>query len=218
MGRHRIEIRSFGRFGITDRFVSLDFETSTDDPKTGFPCSLGVALFENGRPIDSKEWLFRPPTNRNGELIRAFDPEALEVGGFDLDVLFRDGKPISAVIASLFEWASRHDARRLEVAAFNAPFDFAFYGVCLHLGYFQDGRDWVRPRPPLLGPWSDTRLLAQDELTEVKSLSLSSVAAALGIEIQGKIHGAADDAIRNGRIHAKLNEWLSRGNQRGNQA
>ena len=88
----------------------------------------------------------------------------------------------------------------------------------LHLGYSSDGTEWIRPRPPLLGPWIDTRLLAMEELTEVKSLSLSSVADALGIDIQGDIHGAADDAIRNGRIHAKLREWLCRGNQAGNHA
>ena len=200
-----------------NRFISLDFETSTDDPKTGFPCSLGVALFEDGRPVDSREWLFKPPTDRFGAITKVVDPEALAVGGFDLEVLLRQGRPIATVVADLYQWADKHDARRLEVVAFNAAFDFAFYGVMLYLGYFQDANGWNRPRPPLIGPWSDTRLLAQEELTELKTLSLTAVAEALGIEGQGEIHGAADDAIRNGRIHVKLLEWIVRGNQKGNQ-
>lgn len=186
----------------------MDFETSTDDPKTGFACSIGVALFEGDKPVATFGDILKPPTNKDGDFLRAYDPEALAVGGFDVDTLLRVGTPVAASIWRLHSWALQHEARDLLVTAYNAPFDFAFYSVYLRFGYSATGSgEWIRPKPPLRGAWQDTRLLAMDSLDEVKSLTLSSVAAELGFQPQGAKHDATEDAILNGRVFHKLAKW-----------
>lgn len=186
----------------------MDFETSTDDPKTGFPCSLGVALFEGDKPVDTFGVILKPPTDKNGKLLAAYDDDALAVGGFDIEVLLRVGVPFPVAIWSLMDWATKHDARDLLVTGYNAAFDLAFYGVLLRFGYAAaEGGQWVRPTPPLRGAWQDTRILALDVLDEVKTLTLSNVAAELGFDPQGLKHDAVEDAILNGRVYWKLKNW-----------
>jgi DNA polymerase III epsilon subunit-like protein len=185
----------------------LDFETSTDDPKTGFACSIGIALFEGDKPVATFGEILKPPVDKEGGLLRAYDPEALAIGGFDLETLLRVGTPLAASIWRLHSWASEHDARDLLITAYNAPFDFAFYSLCLRFGYANIHSVWTRPKPPLRGAWLDTRLLAMDSLDEVKSLTLSSVAAELGFQPQGAKHDATEDAILNGRVYHKLQQW-----------
>ena len=187
------------------RFLSLDFETSTDDPKTGFCCSVGVALFDGDALVDTYGAIMKPPVDKAGRLLRAWDVEAMAISGFDVDTLLRIGKPIPAVLWGLHDWAAKHDARDLIVTAYNAPFDMAFYGVSLRVGHYAaESGEWVRPTPPLRGPWQDTRILAQDTLDEVKPLTLASVAGALGVGSQSDKHDATEDAILNGRVFAKL--------------
>lgn len=185
----------------------MDFETSTDDPKTGFACSIGVALFEGDKPVATFGDVLKPPVDKDGNLLRAYDPEALAIGGFDIDTLLRVGTPLAASIWRLHSWALQHEARDLMITAYNAPFDFAYYGVYLRYGYANVGEKWTRPKPPFRGAWVDTRLLAQDSLDEVKSLTLSSVAAECGLPPQGSKHDATEDAILNGRVFNTLAKW-----------
>jgi len=160
--------------------------------------------------------MLKPPTDRNGRLLAAYDDEALAVGGFDLEILNRCGIPYPVAIWNLNDWAAKHDARDALVTGYNAAFDMAFYGVLLRFGYAAtDSGQWVRPSPPLRGAWHDTRVLALDILDEVKSLTLSSVAAELGFDPQGAKHCAVEDAILNGRVYWKLRNWA--GYQPGNQ-
>jgi DNA polymerase-3 subunit epsilon len=44
----------------TKNFVAIDFETATHKQ---MPCQLGLVVVRNGRIVEEKQWLIKPPGN-----------------------------------------------------------------------------------------------------------------------------------------------------------
>lgn len=187
-----------------NRFVALDFETSGLDPKRHAPVSLGVALMEGLDVIDSREWRFAPPTDKNGRITREYDAFALEISGNTIETV-KAGKPIATVMSDFSKWAKLHNCQGSTVVAFNAPFDLAFYSECLFLGgsWNQHTRSFESSQPPLHGPWQCVRLMAVN-IVRCGRYNLDTVAARFGFSREGTKHGAIEDAILAGKIYASL--------------
>lgn len=189
------------------KILALDYETSGLDPQTHAPVTLGVAVMEGDEILAQAEWLFAPPTDKNGKINRAYDVTALEINGVSWTRIKRDGLPISAVMAALGKFAIEHKATSLPVVAFNAPFDFAWYSTCLFLGgsWNQHRRCFETFKPPLIGPWQCARLMACDSL-RLDGYSLDAVCAHFELARTGETHGALEDAVLAGRVFHRLSE------------
>ncbi len=187
------------------RFLAADFETSGLVSSRHAPVSLGVALMEDDQVIDSTEWLFSPPLDRDGQICREYDLKAMEINGHDRDDLAIIGKDHKTVMAELTTWAAGHKARALKVVAFNAPFDYAFYSECLFFAGAWDNssRSFKVHKAPLVGPWQCARMIASVEI-DLPNFKLDTVAAHFGLARTSETHGAKEDAILAGQVYARL--------------
>lgn len=190
------------------RYIALDFETSGLDPSRHAPVQLGVALFDEGRPVATMEAMIQPPVHyKTGRTTREYDATALEISGLTLDQL-RQAHPANRVVFDLAQFAIRHKARYLPIVAFNASFDLAFYSTLLFLaGEYDRHAAAFRPAtPPLIGPWHCARMLAQATVPTLPDHKLDTVAARYGLKRTGEKHGALEDAVLAGLVHWAINE------------
>jgi|SRR6185312_12232616 len=185
------------------RYVAIDFETSGLDSKVNAPVSIGVALMDDGTEIESFEIIIAPPM-RDGRITRVYDVVALEVSGTTWKKI-KGGAPAFQTCQTLMEWAVTHDARRLTVVAFNAPFDLSFYSELLFMAgtWNQQTRSFESFVAPFLGPWQCVRMLAMDAL-KIDKYSLDSVSTHFGLSRGSDVHGALEDAILAGKVFAAI--------------
>lgn len=194
------------------RFLALDFETSGLRPGEHAPVTLGVALMDGETVVDSREWLFAVPTNKDGKPTRAYDVIALEISGTSWTKIKKEGRPHADVCRELIAFAREHQAATLPVVAFNAPFDFAWYSDLLFLGgsWNQVARCFQTFLPPLVGPWHCARLMAcADPMVDLARYDLDGVAQHFGLSRETDKHGALEDAILAGRIYSRLNNGIA---------
>lgn len=185
------------------RFIALDYETSGLDPKTNAPVSLGVAVFDGGSVIASKEWTIAPP-KRDGKVTRVYDVFALKVSGKTLKEI-ESGDPIAVVMTELAQFVRDFASPGDMVVAFNAPFDYGFYSECLFLGgsWNQHARRFETFKPPLVGPWQCARMLCV-EMLNLDGYNLDNCAGHFGLSRSASAHGALEDAILAGHIYCKV--------------
>lgn len=187
------------------RFLALDFETSGLDPKRHAPVTLGVALFDGDQVEARVEWIFAPPTNKDGKVTREYDAMALEISGNTLGRIRAKGMAHAVVLRELTDFAREHEAAQLPVVAFNSPFDLAFYSELMFLAgsWDQASRSYKTFKPPLAGPWQCVRMLAAQKL-DLDKYSLDAVAAHFGLARSSDSHGAIEDAILAGNVFLAL--------------
>lgn len=189
------------------RIVALDFETSGLDPKTHAPVTLGVAVMDGDDVAASQEWLFAPPTDKNGKITREYSIAAMEINGIPWPKVKREGLPISKVMYELREFAALHAVSGATVVAFNAPFDLAWYSECLFMGgsWNQALRRFETFSPPLVGPWQCARLMACSQI-ELDAYNLDAVAGYFKLARESEKHGALEDAILAGQVFNRLRQ------------
>ena len=106
-------------------FISVDIEASGPVPGLYSMLSLGACRCDDRSIVF--EAIFRPTTMR-------FLPEALEVTGFDLTQLQKDGREPSEAMASFRHWVMENVGSRTPVfVGLNAAFDWAFVNYYFHL-------------------------------------------------------------------------------------
>jgi DNA polymerase III epsilon subunit-like protein len=187
------------------RFVAVDFETSGTDHQRNAPVSLGVALFEDGEVLASREWLIGPPMHyKTGKITREYNIAALEISRSTWPQIRKAPAP-AVVCEELAAWVREHDARELTCVAFNAPFDLGWYCELLFLGGAWDfaSKGFRRFRSPLVGPWQCAMMLAADRVA-LSDYKLETVASHFGLGRAGEGHGALEDAILAGRVFWEL--------------
>jgi DNA polymerase III subunit epsilon len=150
-------------------FIALDFETANEQRDS--VCAAGIALVENGKLIEKKAWLVRPP-----ELY--FDPFNVAIHG----ITARDvhDKPEFDVF---WESVLREYLDGRIVLAHNAGFDFSVLRKVF--------TRYSMPFPELT--YSCTRLIARKAWPGQMSYALDQLAGRLGITF--KHHDAGEDAF-----------------------
>ena len=190
-----------------NRFLALDFETSHVDPARGAPVSLALVLFENGAVASSCEWLCAPPVHyKTGKITREYDIRALEVSAYTWPQIKRDGIPCADVCRQLDEWVAARQAGTLEIVAFNASFDLAFWRTLMFLGdHFEPETKSRRAHvSPLIGPWWCAMQLAIEYAPGLEDYKLDTVASHFHLGRTSDAHSAIEDAELAGRIFLKL--------------
>ena len=177
------------------RFVALDFETSGLDPMQCAPVSLGVALMDGEEPVATHEWIIAP-TYRDGKITRRYEVGALRVSGLTMEQI-EGGTHPRDVIRDLYHWAHDLGAERFPVVAYNAPFDFAFYGQLIYLA-------GMPALVPLVGPWQCARLLAMQTYSGLQTYTLDAMLRKHGLAREGTLHGALEDAILAGKLYSRM--------------
>lgn len=187
-----------------NRIVALDFETGGVTPGESAHVSLGVALMEGPEVLDSREWIFAPAKDWKGNDRRKYELRAMEVNGIAWRQILA-GTPLEQVHAELSTWVKAEDLARLPVIAYNASFDLAMYSDMLFLAssYNRQTQTLDRVKPPLVGPWHCSMMLAQHHF-RCPDYKLDTVAAKLGLARTGAKHGALEDAILAGKIFAEI--------------
>ena len=187
------------------KFLALDFETG--DLCDRAPISLGLALFEDGELLRSKEWLFRPIHNYKGKLMWNYSENAGQIHGKNLLMMEADGIPTQQIYDEVLAFLGGiWDG---PIVSHNAPFDGETWGNFMFvLGHYDAKRRLSIPATEILtGPWYCTQRLAQS-LTlvpnTVKNLRLATLGSYFGIGDQGEVHGAERDAIIAGRLFMAL--------------
>lgn len=200
-----------------DRIIALDFETSGRTPNLDWeyaditpskhaPVSLGVALMEGEKVLDSREWLFAPPRHyKTGRIERTYDVAALEISNYTWPQIKREGMAHADVVRDLDQWVTERAANRATVVAWNSPFDDGFYSDMLFLaGEFVPAfKARIAAASPLAGPWQCAMRLARRNLT-LADYKLDTVAAHFHLSRETEVHCAREDAILAGRIFHRL--------------
>jgi ribonuclease T len=106
-------------------FISVDVESSGPIPGEYSLLSIGACNVDDARQTFSCEL---KPINSNA------DPKALEISGFSLEDLARNGTPPTEAMNAFLVWlqsiADESDA--LVFVGFNAPFDWSFINYYFH--------------------------------------------------------------------------------------
>lgn len=148
-------------------FVAIDFETATSKPNS--VCSLGIAVVENNKVVETKEILIRPEPfefNDYNVLIHGITPEAV----FDKPKFCDIWEEIKPILENKV------------VAAHNAGFDVGALRATLDMfGIEYPTFDYVC-----------TVKLSQKAYPDMTSHKLNFMAQALGIDFNH--HHAGDDA------------------------
>lgn len=157
-------------------FTCIDFETANHSDAS--ICSAGVAVFDNGQLVESRDWLVRPPKGQG-----YFRPDFIDVHHLTwFDV--KDAPEFPAIAPQLLERIARSDA----VVAHNAQFDTAkLRGTLAHFGL-------ACPEFPTLC----TMRLARRVWPHLPHHTLDALCAHIGHEF--KHHDAREDAEAAGRL------------------
>jgi hypothetical protein len=111
--------------GKREVFISVDIEAAGPVPPDFSMLSLGACLIENTQ--NGFYRLLRPISDR-------FVPKALEVTGFDLDTLRREGTDPALAMEEFRTWidAVVGTNGKPVFVGFNAPFDWSFVNYYFH--------------------------------------------------------------------------------------
>jgi len=191
------------------RSLYVDFETGGLCPKLNAPVSLGIALMEGAEVIESREWLIRPPRDKNGKLAKVYDMGAMEIHRISWKEL-ASAPTASDVVADVRKHILLWDAFDLHRKAFNASFDYGFWEtLCFMAGSFNKSTyTFDLPAPMAIGPWQCVRDSARHLLPFLPNHKLDTVAAHFGLSRSGEAHGALEDAVLAGRVDALLMELV----------
>jgi DNA polymerase III epsilon subunit-like protein len=189
----------------------LDFETGGLLPTQRTPVTLGLAIFEGGEVVKSKEWAFKPLRDSKGKRKYDYSECASEIHGKSLAWLEENGLGWRRIYNEVTDFLGCGIFGVWDdlIISHNAPFDCEIWSTFIfHLGAYCDTDFVWKPKRELLaGPWQDTKRIAQSEellLGEDPSLKLTVLAKKYGIGEQGDIHGAEADAILAGKLYLAL--------------
>jgi len=188
------------------KIIALDFETSGLVAKYDQITQIGCVVMENGEVIGAP---FNVQIRLNDT--QKISKEVLEVQFGVLPTWEDVAKALKQMYAGLEakdafaqwnEWAIGQTAKDLPVVAWNAAFDFAFYGekVC---AFTTIGGGAI------LGPtWVCAKTLFRRRFPDAKKVSLDAALLALGITGReaGQGHDGLQDAILCGRAYFKMLE------------
>jgi DNA polymerase III epsilon subunit-like protein len=170
---------------IDAAYVSVDVEASGPNPGDYSLLAIGACLAFDPTSTFSVE--LRPLTD-------AFTPEALAIGGLDLERLRVEGVPAEQAMREFDEWLMRSIPREQPpvFVGFNAAFDWMFVADYFHrfLGRNPFGHKALDIKALFMGataaPWDDT--------------GFADIAAHCALEQQTLSHDALEDA----RVQAAL--------------
>ena len=118
------------------RIVVIDTETGGLDPARHSILSVGVALLENGKVLDAREWLVAEPEE---EL--AYDQEALRINGINIEAHMKVAEPPRDVLVGIADFIPRNfrqNRGRAQLAGHNIGFDVGFMRRLARLGGLPD--------------------------------------------------------------------------------
>ena len=179
--------RGFGTDTVWARasFVVIDFETTGLDPEVDRILEIGLAAFENGAHVESKNWLVNPTV--------PVPAESSAVHGITDDMLV-DAPRFAEVFAEVREMLHG----RIPVA-YNHGFDSRFLWAEQRRAGLPTRGDDLPPAMSDDGVWIDPLVWAREIQKAEKGFKLVDVAARLSIPLE-TAHRAAFDAEATGRV------------------
>ena len=165
---------------VDDGYVSVDVEASGPNPSSYSLLSIGACMaFE---PTKTFSVELQPVTD-------AFTPEALRVGGLDMERLRAEGLPPEQAMREFDDWIRQSTpGDQVPVfVGFNAPFDWMFVADYFHrfLGRNPFGHKALDIKALFMGTtgsrWAET--------------SFESIAEHYGLEQRALTHDALEDAL-----------------------
>lgn len=166
-------------------FAVIDFETTGLDPEVDRVLEIGIAAFENGELVLSKNWLVNPTV--------PVPKESSDVHGIT-DEMLEDAPRFHEVAHEVREALSG----RIPVA-YNHGFDSRFLWAELRRAGLPTRGDDVPPAWSDDGVWIDPLVWAREIQKLEKGFKLVDVAARLGVPLESA-HRAAFDAEATGRV------------------
>lgn len=150
-----------------DNFVAIDFETATRSRNSA--CSIGVAVVDGGKIIDTYSSLIRPPD-------LAFDADLIGIHGITAEAV-HDAPTFSDVLPDI-----ERLCRDGIVVAHNAPFDIGVFLAC----EANSDHHWLPMR------YLCTVQVARSVLPGLPNHKLGTLANLFGLHLEH--HNAASDA------------------------
>jgi DNA polymerase III epsilon subunit-like protein len=177
-----------------DLYISVDVETSGPNPSTYSLLSIGACV---ALEPDRTFYVEVQPTTD------ASTPEAMAVGGFDLEQLRLDGTPPREGLQRFADWIEEVTPAKSRpvFVALNAPFDWMFVADAFHrtLGHNPFGHKAIDIKALFMGAtgssWGAT--------------SFAAMARHFGVEQQQLSHNALEDAIVQAELFRRVLEVLS---------
>lgn len=179
--------RGFGADVVWARaaFVVIDFETTGLDPEVDRILEVGLAAFEDGSLVTSKNWLVNPTV--------PVPAESSAVHGIT-DEMLATSPRFHEVFAEVREMLEG----RIPVA-YNHGFDSRFLWAELRRAGLPTRGDDLAPACSDEGVWIDPLVWAREIQKAEKGFKLVDVAARLGVPLE-TAHRAAFDAEATGRV------------------
>jgi DNA polymerase-3 subunit epsilon len=174
-----------GTVWVSSSWVVLDFETTGLDPEVDRVIEIGLAMFEGGELVSSRNWLVNPGI--------PIGEESREITGIT-DEMVADAPPFGAVWSEVRQLLEG----RIPVA-YNHEFDSKFlWAECRRIGVPPRGRE-VPPACCDDSVWIDPLVWAREIQKEDKGHKLGDVCGRLGVALD-TAHRAAHDAEAAGRV------------------
>ncbi|MRR11060.1 exonuclease [bacterium] len=156
------------------RWVAIDFETASREKASA--CALGIAVVEDGRLVESHDWLIQPPGN-------IFEARNTWIHGIDEDLVAQEPE-----FDELWADIEQH-LSGATLLAHNASFDIAVLRASLSRYELE---------PPEVQGYYCTVSMARKVWPQLPNHKLDSVCGYCGIDLAH--HDAASDAAASARI------------------
>ncbi len=166
-------------------FVVIDFETTGLDPEVDRILEIGLAVFDQGAHVESKNWLVHPTV--------PVPAESSAVHGIT-DAMLEGAPRFAEVFAEVFEMLRG----RIPVA-YNQGFDSRFLWAEQRRAGLPTRGDDLPPACADDGVWIDPLVWAREIQKLEKGFKLVDVAARLSVPLE-TAHRAAFDAEATGRV------------------
>lgn len=153
---------------MPDRWIAIDFETASRERASA--CALGLAVIEDGRIVEERDWLIRPPGNH-------FEHWNTRIHGIHADLVAQEPE---------FDELWPEIAPYLEgvvILAHNAPFD---------IGVLRSELSRCGLEAPVTAGYHCTVRISRRAWPDLADHKLSSVCRHCGIDLTH--HQAASDA------------------------
>ncbi|MBS1702885.1 MAG: 3'-5' exonuclease [Armatimonadetes bacterium] len=169
--------------------------------------TLGLAIFEEGVVVKSKEWLFEPILDWRGNLRFDYSAAAAEIHGKTLQEMREHGQSCAEVYREVRDFLGSTWSH--PIVSHNAPFDSEVWSTFLYVlaQWDRNHQGMALVSELLTGPWLDTKRIAQARFSppyDIPDLKLDTLCRYFEIGAQGDVHGAEQDAILAGELYFKL--------------
>lgn len=184
------------------KFLTLDFETSGDNPVYDYILQVGAAVMDETGMVHDQFTCRITPRQKMKMKLEAIESQSGEITPESIAKWYRTitTNTISSIEAFIAfrDWVADGNYVQYPVVGWNAHFDHAFWGNWLFQNNFRANGSVLSPT------WICAMMEARNHPLGLRNYGLDIVATCVGAGDRPKAHDALVDAVLAGTVYGRL--------------